>query len=115
MGATTDSKILLMTTQKQQDDDYQMTEYYIDEASNSHHCHQQWQIIRCPNCKVLITVEELHEYVNANPETKKQAIEEELQLWGEAAYDRSYLIQNVVFCPNCRKVSHFKDWTAHSH
>ena len=39
----------------------------------------------------------------------KQAIEEEIQLWGEA-YDRSYLIQNVVFCPNCHKVSHFKDW-----
>jgi hypothetical protein len=43
------------------------------------------------------------------PETKKQAIEEEIQLWGEA-YDRSYLIQNVVFYPYCHKVSHFKDW-----
>jgi hypothetical protein len=67
------------------------------------------QIIQCPFCKIPITVEELGKYVNANPETKKQAIEEEIQLWGEA-YDRSYLIQNVVFCPNCHKVSHFKDW-----
>jgi hypothetical protein len=65
-------------------------------------------MIYCPYRKASITVE-LGEYVNANLETKKQAIEEEIQLWGEA-YDRSYLIQNVVFCPNCHKVSHFKDW-----
>jgi uncharacterized protein YbaR (Trm112 family) len=68
------------------------------------------QIIFCPYCKVPITVDELGEYVNANPETKKQTIEEELELWGDV-YDRNYLIQNVVFCPNCHKVSHFKDWT----
>ena len=66
-------------------------------------------IIYCPFCIVPMTVDELGEYVKANPETKKQAIEEELQLWGEA-YDRNYLIQNVVFCPKCGKVSHFKDW-----
>jgi hypothetical protein len=56
-----------------------------------------------------ITVDELGEHVNANPETKKQAVEEQFQLWGEV-YDRMYLIQNVVFCPNCHKLSHFKDW-----
>jgi uncharacterized protein (DUF2225 family) len=67
------------------------------------------EIIQCPFCISPITVEELGEYVNSNPEIKKQAIEEELELWGDV-YDRNYLIQNVVFCPNCHKVSHFKDW-----
>jgi hypothetical protein len=67
------------------------------------------QIIFCLNCKASITIDGLGEYVNANPETKKQAIEEELELWGDM-YDRNYLTQNVVFCPNCHKVSHFKDW-----
>jgi phage FluMu protein Com len=69
------------------------------------------QIIQCPKCKISMTVDKLGEHVNANPETKKQAIEEEIQLWGEAAYDKNYLIQNVVFCPKCGKVSHFDDWT----
>ncbi|MFL6488327.1 MAG: hypothetical protein ACJ70V_01750, partial [Nitrososphaera sp.] len=55
------------------------------------------QIIFLPFCKASITVDELGEHVNANPETKKQAIEEEIQLWGEDVYDRNYLIQNVVF------------------
>jgi hypothetical protein len=59
--------------------------------------------IYCPFCMVPITVDELGEYVNAHPDTKKQAIEEQLQLWG-VLYDRSYLIQNVVFCPECGKV-----------
>ena len=70
-------------------------------------------IIHCPICKTSITVDELGEYVSANPDTKKQAIEEEVQLWG-GAYDRNYLMQNVVFCPNCGKVSHFDDWTSSS-
>jgi hypothetical protein len=67
------------------------------------------QIIHCPNCKASLSVDELGEYVSANPETKKQAVEEQFQLWG-GAYDRNYLIQNVVFCPSCGKVSHFGDW-----
>jgi uncharacterized protein YbaR (Trm112 family) len=67
-------------------------------------------IIFCPYCKTSITVDELGEHVNANPETKKQAIEQEIELWGEDAYDRNYLIQNVVFCPSCNKSSHFNDW-----
>jgi hypothetical protein len=67
------------------------------------------QIIQCPFCLAPITVEELGEYVNANPDLKKQAIEEEIQLWGDV-YDKNYLLQNVVFCPSCHKVSHFKDW-----
>jgi hypothetical protein len=71
------------------------------------------QVIHCPNCNASITVDELGEHVNANPDTKKQAIEEQFQLWG-GAYDRSYLIQNVVFCPSCGKISHFDDWTASS-
>ena len=69
----------------------------------------QKQIIHGPNCQASITVDELGEHVNANPEAKKQAIEEQFQLWG-GAYDRNSLIQNVVFCPSCNKVSHFKDW-----
>jgi|GEM_PF-3942431 len=72
------------------------------------------QTILCPNCNTSITVDELGEHVNANPETKKQAIEEEIQLWGEAAYDRNYLIRNVMFCLRCYKVSHFDDWTGSS-
>ncbi|MFL6309230.1 MAG: hypothetical protein ACJ70T_04450 [Nitrososphaera sp.] len=48
-------------------------------------------IIYCPYCKMPITGDELHEYVNANPQIKKQAIEEELELWGEV-YDRNYLV-----------------------
>jgi hypothetical protein len=39
------------------------------------------QIIHCPRCKVLITVDELGEHVSANPEIKRQAITEQLQLW----------------------------------
>lgn len=46
------------------------------------------QIIYCPNCKASISVDELGEHVSANPETKKQAIEEELELWGDV-YDRN--------------------------
>jgi hypothetical protein len=72
------------------------------------------QIISCPNCKEPITDDELGEHVNAHPDIKKQAVEEQFQLWG-GAYDKNYLIQNVVFCPNCNKVSHYKDWTAHSY
>ena len=68
------------------------------------------QIIIRPSCKVSLTVDELGEYVSANPEIKKQAVEEQFQLWG-GAYDRNYLIQNVVFCPSCNKGSHFNDWT----
>jgi uncharacterized Zn finger protein (UPF0148 family) len=37
--------------------------------------------------------------------------EQLLQLWGEA-YDRNDLIENVVFCPTCGKVSHIKDWAS---
>jgi hypothetical protein len=72
---------------------------------------QQQQLIQCPNCAKSITVDELGgEHVNAYPDIKKEAIEREIELWGEDAYDRNYLIQNVVFCPSCNKVSHFKDW-----
>jgi hypothetical protein len=66
-------------------------------------------IIYCPFCKALITVDELGEYVNANPDTKKQAIGEQLELWGDM-YDRNYLIQNVVFCPKCGGIRHLGDW-----
>ncbi len=72
------------------------------------------QIIFCPYCKASMTVDELGEHVDANPETKKQAIEYEIQLWGEAVYDRRYLIENVVFCPNCNKISHFNDWDGYN-
>ncbi len=32
------------------------------------------KIIQCPNCKASITIGELHEYVNANPQSKRKAI-----------------------------------------
>ena len=41
------------------------------------------EIILCPYCIAPITVDEVGEHVNANPETKKQATEEELELWGD--------------------------------
>jgi endogenous inhibitor of DNA gyrase (YacG/DUF329 family) len=68
-------------------------------------------LIQCPNCSKSITVDSLGEHVNAYPDIKKEAIERELQLWGEA-YDKNYLMENVVFCPSCGKVSHFGDWTS---
>jgi uncharacterized protein YbaR (Trm112 family) len=68
------------------------------------------QIIQCPNCNKSLSVDALGEHVNANPEIKKEAIDRELDLWGDP-YDRNYLIQNVVFCPSCGKISHFGDWT----
>jgi hypothetical protein len=71
------------------------------------------QVIHCPNCKASITIDELGEHVSSNPDTKKQAVEEQFQLWG-GAYDRNYLIQNVVFCPSCGKISHFDDWNTSS-
>jgi hypothetical protein len=66
-------------------------------------------MLLCPRCNKSITVEELGDYVNANPEIKKQAIAEQLDQWGEE-YDLEYLVLNVVICPRCHKVSHFKDW-----
>ena len=39
------------------------------------------QIIQCPYYKKSITVDELGEHVDANPEIKKEAIERELELW----------------------------------
>lgn len=44
-------------------------------------------VIYCPYCIAPITVDELGEHVDANPDIKKQAIEEELELWGNV-YDR---------------------------
>jgi hypothetical protein len=72
------------------------------------------QMIYSPYRKTSITVDELGEHVDAYPEAKKQAIEQEIELWGEDVYDRNYLIRNVVFCPSCGKVSHFKDWDNYS-
>ena len=65
----------------------------------------QKQIIQCSNCNKSIRVDELGEHVNAYLDTKKEAIERELQLWGEA-YDKNYLMENVVFCPSCGKVNY---------
>jgi hypothetical protein len=66
------------------------------------------KVILSPRCKASITVDALGEHISANPEIKKQAIAEQLEQWGEE-YDLEYLIQNVVFCQNCDKVSHFND------
>jgi hypothetical protein len=50
------------------------------------------EIIFCPYCKIPITVEELGEHVNANPETKQEAIEEQMQLSLTKAKTASILI-----------------------
>ena len=68
------------------------------------------EIIYCPRCKASISVDALGEHVNSNPEIKKQAIAEQLEQGGEK-YDLEHVMQNVVFCPRCHKVSHFKDWS----
>jgi hypothetical protein len=60
---------------------------------------------------VSLTVEVLHEYTNADPERKKREIEKELQLSGDT-YTREFLIMNLVFCPNCFRVSHVGDWAS---
>ena len=87
-----------------------MTEYYNDDKYDHHQFHPQRQIIRCPNCKASITVEELHEYVNTKPESKREAIEHEIDMWGLTHYDRQYLVENIVFCPSCAGISHLSDW-----
>jgi hypothetical protein len=69
------------------------------------------QLIRCPSCKASVTVEELHEHVNAKPESKREAIEHEIEMWGLTPYyDKQYLVENIVFCPNCATISHLSDW-----
>jgi hypothetical protein len=82
-----------------------------DDYNHSHHQHhQQRQIIRCPNCKASITVEELHEFVNANPESKRDTIEKEVAMWGLTHYDMAYYVENIVFCPACARISQ-SDWS----
>lgn len=58
-----------------------------------------------------ITVEELHEYVNSNPEAKRDAIEKERAMWGLTYYDMVYYVENIVFCPQCARISHLGDWS----
>lgn len=45
-----------------------------DNSNNGNNSNNQ-QIIVCPYCKAFITVDELGEHVNANPEAKKQTVE----------------------------------------
>lgn len=87
--------------------------YNHDDDNSSHHYPHQQEVgvIKCPNCKVLITVEELHEYVNTKPESKREAIEHEIEMWGLTSYyDRQYYVENVVICPSCARISHLGDW-----
>ncbi len=80
-----------------------MTIGYNDDVGN--------QLIRCPNCKAVITVEELHEYVNSKPDSKIEAIEHEIEIWGLTSYyNRQYYAENVVICPFCVGISHLSDW-----
>ncbi len=79
-----------------------MTTDYNDDNGN--------QLILCPSCKASITVEELHEYVNARPESKREAIEQGIEMWGMTYYDMAYFIENIVFCPSCARISHLCDW-----
>jgi 4-hydroxy-3-methylbut-2-en-1-yl diphosphate synthase IspG/GcpE len=73
------------------------------------HSHHQ-QIIRCPNCRALITVEELLKYVASKPESKREAIEHEIAMWGLTHYDMAHYVENIVFCPACARISHLGDW-----
>jgi hypothetical protein len=69
------------------------------------------QVIKCPTCKASITIEELYEYVNSNPEAKREAIEKERAMWGLTYYDLAYYVENIVFCPQCASISHLGDWS----
>jgi hypothetical protein len=71
----------------------------------------QQQTIRCPNCRKQIKIDELYEYVNTKPESKREAIEQEIEIWGLTSYyDRQYYEQNIVICPSCARISHLSDW-----
>jgi hypothetical protein len=48
--------------------------------------------------------------VNANPEAKREAIEKEIAMWGLTNYDMVYFVDNIVFCPNCARISHLGNW-----
>ncbi len=67
-------------------------------------------LIRCPSCRASITVGKLYEYVNANPQSKREAIEQEIEKWGLTYYDKAYYVENIVICPNCFRISHLSDW-----
>ncbi len=82
---------------------------YNDGNSNQHQ-----QVIRCPNCKASIIIDELHEYVNSKPESKIEAIEHEIAMWGLTYYDKVYYVENIVFCPTCGRISHLGDWIGFS-
>jgi hypothetical protein len=62
-------------------------------------------------CKASLTIEGLHEYVNSNPEAKREAIEKERAMWGLTYYDMAYYVENIVFCPQCASISHLGDWS----
>jgi hypothetical protein len=79
--------------------------------TNYNDASQQQEVVRCPNCKASITMEELHENVNAKPESKREAIEYEIEMWGLTSYYvRQYYIQNGVICSFCARINHLSDW-----
>jgi hypothetical protein len=85
-----------------------MTSQTTEEDDSTNNNSQQ-QMIQCLFCKIPTTIETLGEHINDNPETKREAIKEQLQLWAKA-YDREYLIINLVFCPSFDRISHWGDW-----
>jgi hypothetical protein len=80
-------------------------------GSRSNNNSSSSQVIKCPTCKASITVEELHEYVNVNPEAKREAIEKERAMWELTYYDMAYYVENIVFCPQCARISHLGNWS----
>ena len=80
-------------------------------CNNGDNRYHQQQTVQCPNCKASVTVEELYEYVNTHPESKREVIHHEIEMWGLTSnYDRQYLVDNIVFCPRCARISHLSDW-----
>jgi hypothetical protein len=48
----------------------------LPKMTDYNHNHHQ-QILRCPNYRKQIKIDELYEYLNTHPESKKEAIEHE--------------------------------------
>ena len=87
-------KLMIMTTYKEDND-------------------SQQQIIRCPNCRKQIKIDELYEYANNHPESKREAMEHEIDMWGLTSYyDRQYYVENVVIFPSCVGIPHVGDWVS---
>jgi hypothetical protein len=48
--------------------------------------------------------------MNDRPESKREAIEHEIEAWGLTHYGRQYYVENIVYYPSCARISHLSDW-----